>query len=84
MGRCVDLSIQSLQQVESSAGCVGGYVNLYDMSGNAAEWENDCFTDRCATRGGSYADVQDRLTCTSVSPRNRMTRSSTIGFRCCF
>ncbi len=41
--------------------CVGGYDDLYDMSGNVAEWEDSCngtsgATDTCLDRGGSYLD----------------------------
>ncbi len=41
--------------------CVGGYDDLYDMSGNVAEWEDSCSgtsgaSDTCADRGGSYLD----------------------------
>jgi formylglycine-generating enzyme required for sulfatase activity len=45
------------QPVASLPGCVGGYKGIYDMSGNASEWENACggnsATDQCAVRGGS-------------------------------
>jgi Sulfatase-modifying factor enzyme 1 len=45
----------------SLANCEGGYPGLYDMSGNAAEWEDSCdgnvgSADHCAERGGSYLD----------------------------
>jgi hypothetical protein len=41
--------------------CVGGYDDLYDMSGNVAEWEDSCAgssgaSDACLYRGGSYLD----------------------------
>ena len=42
--------------------CVGGYDDLYDMSGNVAEWEDSCTgtsgaADQCLDRGGSYLDT---------------------------
>lgn len=50
--------------------CQGGSLSLYDMSGNAAEWEDGCLggadldagtapqvTDQCPLRGGSYLNA---------------------------
>jgi hypothetical protein len=86
--RCVDHNIQNLRQVATFTGCVGGYPGLFDMSGNVAEWENDCSfnngQDYCGARGGSYNDQSTTLTCTTVSSRLRTSRSLSVGFRCCF
>ena len=55
----------------TSAGCVGGYPGIVDMSGNLGEWENACAPqgfgnpDACGVRGGSYNDQSSTLTCTS-------------------
>lgn len=50
--------------VGSKPECVGGYPGIFDMSGNAAEWEDSCVedpaadaggaTDECYPRGGSF------------------------------
>jgi formylglycine-generating enzyme required for sulfatase activity len=37
--------------VASYPGCVGGYDGLFDMSGNVAEWTNECTFDACAAPG---------------------------------
>jgi formylglycine-generating enzyme required for sulfatase activity len=51
--------------------CQGGFVGLYHMSGNVAEWEDSCpqsgtdagpapsASDMCLVRGGSYASNND-------------------------
>lgn len=46
--------------------CVGGYDDLYDMSGNVSEWEDSCSaasgaTDTCLERGGSYLDTSQAV-----------------------
>jgi Sulfatase-modifying factor enzyme 1 len=89
-GRCVDRQGQAVKPVGANTGCVGGYTGLLDMSGNVGEWENDCTPagggnpEQCGTRGGSYNDDSSHLGCTSVSQRGRTSRSSSVGFRCCF
>ncbi len=74
-------------------GCVGGSVNLYQMSGNVAEWEDSCAgtaaTDTCFVRGGSYADSSLNQQCTSTRNVVRMPPAADpdplkdVGFRCC-
>jgi hypothetical protein len=67
-----------------------GYASLFDMLGNAAEWEDACEpvnpdlpgeNDQCAVRGGSYDTPQ--VECTEFEKRRRGEPRSDIGFRCC-
>lgn len=70
-----------------------GYAQLYDMSGNVAEWENSCEksaesgagSDACRTRGGSFASARDETRCDAVpaSAYRRSDHAPTLGFRCC-
>jgi sulfatase modifying factor 1 len=73
------------------ATCTGGYPGLFDMSGNANEWEDSCdgqtgATDHCRFRGGSYEYKNPYLMCSGGGgPINevRNVTDKTIGFRCC-
>jgi len=76
--------------------CNGGYDGIFDMVGNAEEWENACelsaepAADNCLLRGGAFwADNStpdgDYATC-AFSPDRRPDRSAYShdwGFRCC-
>jgi formylglycine-generating enzyme required for sulfatase activity len=64
--------------------CVGGFPGLYDMSGNAPEWDETCATwegpdDACRIR--SSGALAEQLRCQSVAEYGR--RSSYAGIRCC-
>ena len=65
--------------------CQGGYPGLFDMSGNAAEWEDACddFAG-CRVRGGGFSDkkAQD-LACAADRVELRMFKADDVGFRCC-
>jgi hypothetical protein len=72
--------------------CEGGTAGLFDMSGNVAEWEDNCTgasgaKDTCEVRGGSYEDgggSGEPLACAGVRTVRRATNDSpAIGFRCC-
>ena len=69
--------------------CQGGTVNLFQMSGNVAEWENSCTggasTDDCRVRGGAYtaADSPPALGCQAGRLETRMAHKADVGFRCC-
>jgi formylglycine-generating enzyme required for sulfatase activity len=77
--------------------CAGGVTNLYQMSGNLAEWENSCENTtagaRCRVRGGSYKAGVDNaagLRCDVARTELRVPPTSAgadpledIGFRCC-
>jgi formylglycine-generating enzyme required for sulfatase activity len=74
-----------LQDVGSFASCEGGYPDLFDMSGNAIEWEDahDGSGDAFKVRGGADDGVSDTLKCTLSVYQGRMTTSAHRGFRCC-
>jgi formylglycine-generating enzyme len=79
---------QVVDPVKSFAGCVGGYLGLYDMSGNVREWEDSCDNDNgrndnCNERGGSVNNDGDQVSCGNVQTDNRDNTSSHVGFRCC-
>ncbi len=78
--------------VGSSEGChspEAGYAAVYDMSGNAAEWDNSCegdgAEDGCRIRGGSFEHNEHGLRCAMGArlawPRTRQVPA--VGFRCC-
>jgi formylglycine-generating enzyme required for sulfatase activity len=74
--------------VGSASKCEGGYPGLFDMSGNAWEWEDSCSgssgkDDGCQTRSGSFSDSDQSLACVNASGRSRQTSSIYVGFRCC-
>jgi formylglycine-generating enzyme required for sulfatase activity len=78
--------------------CAGGVTNLYQMSGNLAEWEASCENTtsgaRCRVRGGSYKAGVDNgagLRCDVTRTELRVPPPPSgdpdpledIGFRCC-
>ncbi|WP_437659583.1 formylglycine-generating enzyme family protein [Sorangium sp. So ce1182] len=74
--------------------CEGGVTGLYQMSGNAAEWENSCDAEgRCLIRGGSRASERDAgeattefrdVRCDAVESAPRLDNTDPdISFRCC-
>jgi formylglycine-generating enzyme required for sulfatase activity len=67
--------------------CVGGYPGLFDMSGNAREWEDSCDAAGCVQRGGSWltSDTSSphSLRCDSSGKGPRSQANNEIGFRCC-
>jgi formylglycine-generating enzyme required for sulfatase activity len=83
----------SLDLVGNPATCQGGVPGLFDMSGNAQEYENDCehtadaAADRCHFRGGTYFFPPGSVTCAAIGGGNDNFRSE-IGpynaIRCCW
>jgi formylglycine-generating enzyme len=81
--------------VTGNPGCVGGYAGIYDMSGNAAEWEDSCdesgggdaAADNCRYRGGSANSSVANLECATPysfgAPQIRSFHTDDLGFRCC-
>jgi formylglycine-generating enzyme required for sulfatase activity len=71
--------------VASNAGCVGGYDGVFDMSGGAAEWEDNCDDgDICPPRGGSISNGQSGLTCAITTGSQRRDQANDrFGIRCC-
>jgi Sulfatase-modifying factor enzyme 1 len=65
--------------------CQGGSPGLYNMSGNAAEWEDSCdMGDQCRIRGGSFSSGPAGLTCGADDLHGRLDNTSgEISFRCC-
>lgn len=68
--------------------CEGGSPDLWQMSGNVAEWEDSCngntgAGDTCRLRGGSYASSPSQLQCGAPNSATRDSFSADIGFRCC-
>jgi formylglycine-generating enzyme len=76
-----------LSAVDAQASCAteDGVLNL---SGNAAEWVDECndavgATDLCNVRGGSFLDTGMDLNCESKTAPARSVSYRHIGFRCC-
>jgi formylglycine-generating enzyme required for sulfatase activity len=91
-----DIEAGILLEAGSLPGCVGGYDGIYDMSGNAAEWEDDCrpssdpdaSKDNCFIRGGAYTYGSDffafLLRCDGINTiAERQGTAIDLGFRCC-
>ena len=87
-----DYTTWGLGETGSFAGCHSpeeGYAAIYDLSGNAAEWDDGCegdgAEDACRIRGGSFQHHEHGLRCAMGQalrwPRTRA--ASAIGFRCC-
>ncbi len=80
-----------LLPVGKTTGCAvladDGTTDVYDLSGNAAEWTNTCTPDtetgNCETRGGSFASSDSKIACTAGAPTVRSATQPTLGFRCC-
>lgn len=83
----------SLKAVGSYPQCEGGYAGLFDMNGNAIEWQDACElvsgpTDRCWLRGGSFYDTPSTyLVCNGAASNiiwgARGSVWGDVGFRCC-
>jgi formylglycine-generating enzyme required for sulfatase activity len=82
------VSAGSLSTCQSS---VSGYAGVYDLSGNAYEWEDTCSgslgsADACRVRGGSYyPDAAGAMRCDVDSglSAKRNIADDNVGFRCC-
>lgn len=85
-GTCTD-SASTTTAVGSKAGCEGGFPGIFDMSGNVSEWEYACNgsnpNSKCRLRGGAYSDTGAAVACGAAADDKRLTRSATIGLRCC-
>jgi formylglycine-generating enzyme len=61
---------------------------VLNLSGNAAEWVNECNnstsgSDNCNVRGGSFLDTNQDLQCGTKTAPARNASFRHIGFRCC-
>jgi formylglycine-generating enzyme required for sulfatase activity len=81
------VSAGSMSTCQSSK---GGYVNVFDMSGNVYEWEDVCNGstgqyNTCSMRGGAYKNAaEDSLRCLHTNQANaRSYYFEDLGFRCC-
>lgn len=71
--------------------CEGGFPGVFDMVGNAEEWEDSCdigqdpAADNCYVRGGAFWGDQVEATCLHGENRrpDRSTASNDWSFRCC-
>jgi formylglycine-generating enzyme required for sulfatase activity len=84
-GNASTVAVGSLKGCQSTA---GGYDGIWDMSGNAAEWEDSCEAtvgdqDSCHIRGGSFLNYGALSSCTVDYSQARNTNGFSIGFRCC-
>jgi formylglycine-generating enzyme required for sulfatase activity len=90
-----DIDSGTVFVVGSEPKCVGGYANLYDMSGNVDEWLDSCdgttgADDCCLSAGGGYNDYGSGISCgvgdiipPSCPGRTRQDAHGDLGFRCC-
>ncbi|MBC8133107.1 MAG: SUMF1/EgtB/PvdO family nonheme iron enzyme [Deltaproteobacteria bacterium] len=94
VGRCVDRQFPAptpgLRPVKEANMCEGGVAGLFDMSGNAWEWHDDCVEkagaggeDTCTVIGGSFSSELATATCTDTAPFFRKQVAGDTGFRCC-
>jgi len=93
-GRCVDKTYAAatpgLRPVKDATMCEGGVPGLFDMSGNAWEWLDDCeqqsstgSDDSCPPVGGSFSSELTGSTCTDSTGFFRKQVAGDTGFRCC-
>lgn len=91
---CTATQPPALLQAGALATCTGGYDGLLDMSGNVAEWEDNCDgphtdpgTDTCPPRGGSVQTEGDQLKCAMpnsvTTVKTRLAKGADVGIRCC-
>lgn len=82
----------SVVDAASRAGCQGGFAGIFDMSGNAAEWEDSCqhYADAggdtvvCNQRGGSWGSTPAQVACDGGFIGARAATYDYVGFRCCY
>jgi sulfatase modifying factor 1 len=88
-GAC-NYDADSTVKVGSLAACVtsaSGYAGVYDVSGNAWEWEDSCDltgpSGYCFARGGSFHLGSGDGSCDNRSISHRSDVRDIYGFRCC-
>ncbi|HOR35700.1 MAG TPA: SUMF1/EgtB/PvdO family nonheme iron enzyme [Polyangiaceae bacterium] len=84
-------------QVAEKDKCIS-YQNVYDLSGNVAEWEDCCKENKlaktrdCRIRGGHYYSINkflcansdgNAVKCDNKDDRDYLSRQPNLGFRCC-
>jgi len=75
--------------VKSNAQCEGGYSGLFDMTGNASEWIDQCDgpgkSDDCVTQGGNYGSNDSAAQCDAQEKATRdHDTGDWLGIRCCW
>ncbi len=98
VARCVDRrypqASPDVRPVKEASGCEGGVAGVFDMSGNAWEWTNDCTADpanaptaaggdACLPRGGSFSSDVTAASCFDTVAFHRQDLAGDTGFRCC-
>jgi len=98
VGRCVDRRypqpMPDVRPGKEATMCEGGVAGVFDMSGNAWEWTNDCDTlgststvsnadTPCAPQGGSFSSDVLMASCLDTAPFHRKDVAGDTGFRCC-
>jgi formylglycine-generating enzyme required for sulfatase activity len=71
---------------------VSGYTGIYDMSGNAVEWEDSCGdstpTASCRVHGGGWGSGTPFVDCAINAVNDgywgRKNERNDLGFRCCY
>jgi formylglycine-generating enzyme required for sulfatase activity len=68
--------------------CEGGYSGIFDMSGNAWEWEDSCQTssgpeDLCRARGGGFGNGGQFHRCDYAEFSPARNFHGPVGIRCC-
>lgn len=84
-----DIKPNRLVPVGSKSTCVGGFPDVFDMSGNVYEWEDSCTGtagsgDMCRIRGGGYLSPESYMRCALDRSYTRNARELNVGFRCCY
>lgn len=66
-------------------GAAPPFSSIQDMSGNVAEWVDDCegTPEECAVRGGYFGDRDLAAACSARFLRSFGDPVSGVGFRCC-
>lgn len=83
-----DYGTSGVVDVGSAKECTGGFQGIYDMSGNAWEWEDACDgssgeMDMCLARGGAYNNSEQFLGCAAAASLARDAAPLDVGIRCC-
>jgi formylglycine-generating enzyme required for sulfatase activity len=85
-GACNDVSAgtNTLAPVATFPACqapTGFFHGIFDLSGNAWEWEDACQGGYCRVRGGDF--WSQNMNCAAHAGQAVLKREATTGFRCC-
>jgi formylglycine-generating enzyme len=86
----LDKDVKTTVEVGTLPECQGSgqYAGVFDLSGNAYEWEDSCNgafgdADLCRLRGGTVYSNSYDLRCGADHFHYRGDQTNAIGFRCC-